>query len=273
MQDAKLNKLSDNVKIACQPNFIHLLPIVLDTTQVNIVLLLVDHITEGTDYSNCNFFNFLDHPKITHCFSENWFDQPHPKLTQIPIGISHKDIYLVSKTHAELEAISQNMTQNKDKPMRVFCNAHKTRHYHPRSGYRDDRTIMLEKLSNSPFIDFCNDKHDFSKKRLINTWKKHDNYAFELSPSGTGMDCHRTYEAIILKTIPIVRSNTLDPIYRQHNLPVVIVDEWDEVTEDNLKRWHLKYQSSFTSECLDKMRSNYWQSFIASTIMNIEIMA
>ena len=78
-------------------------------------------------------------------------------------------------------------------------------------------------LQDSPIVDHCNDKHDFTDDSIINTWKKHKNYAFELSPSGNGLDCHRTYEAIILNTIPIVRSNTLDPIYKEHDLPVVIV--------------------------------------------------
>ena len=45
-----------------------------------------------------------------------------------------------------------------------------------------------------------------------------------MSPQGNGLDCHRTWEALILKTIPIVRTSSLDPLYE--GLPVVVVHEW-----------------------------------------------
>ena len=123
---------------------------------------------------------------------------------------------------------------------------------------------MIQLLKDSDIVDFCNDKHDFGKESLLATWEKHRDYAFELSPCGNGLDCHRTYEAILLNTIPIVRTNTLDAIYREHNLPVVIVDEWSDVTSDNLNVWHAKYKDYFTKNTLDKMKTKYWINYIRS---------
>ena len=153
----------------------------------------------------------------------------NPKIIIEPIGISYKDIYTRNLDN-ELESIAKSMPNNSYKPLKVLCNSHKIQHLNPASGYRNDRGIMMKYLKDkTDIIDFCNDKHDFSNESLTRAWKKHKDYAFELSPSGNGLDCHRTYEALILKTIPIVRTNTLDSIYLDHDLPVVIVKEWNEV--------------------------------------------
>ena len=70
---------------------------------------------------------------------------------------------------------------------------------------------------------------------------------FVVSPLGNGMDCHRTWEALIMGCFPIVKSCTLNPLYQ--GLPVVIVNDWSEVTESFLvekqrelseKTWDLK---------------------------------
>ncbi|MBU6384242.1 MAG: hypothetical protein KGQ49_05350 [Verrucomicrobia bacterium] len=57
---------------------------------------------------------------------------------------------------------------------------------------------------------------------------------FVISPPGNGLDCHRTWEALYFKCYPVVLSSTLDPLYE--GLPVVVVNSWDEVTEELLLR-------------------------------------
>jgi hypothetical protein len=52
---------------------------------------------------------------------------------------------------------------------------------------------------------------------------------FVISPPGNGPDCHRTWEAIYLGAIPIVKRN----FWPFHNvlLPVAVVDRWDQMSE------------------------------------------
>jgi len=55
-------------------------------------------------------------------------------------------------------------------------------------------------------------------------------YKFVLSPVGNGIDCHRTWEALMMGAIPIVESIAgLNPIYE--GLPVLIVEDWKVLTE------------------------------------------
>jgi hypothetical protein len=55
---------------------------------------------------------------------------------------------------------------------------------------------------------------------------------YAISPEGLSLDSHRIYECIYLDTIPIVKTSQFDFFYK--NLPIVIVNDWNEVTEQFL---------------------------------------
>ena len=50
---------------------------------------------------------------------------------------------------------------------------------------------------------------------------------FVLSPAGNGYDCHRTWEAMYLGAIPILRRANWP--FTNKSLPVLLVDEWDDL--------------------------------------------
>lgn len=54
------------------------------------------------------------------------------------------------------------------------------------------------------------------------------NATFVLSPPGNGPDCHRTWEAIYLGAIPVIRRGTVSPSIVD-SLPVLQVDDWQEL--------------------------------------------
>jgi hypothetical protein len=57
---------------------------------------------------------------------------------------------------------------------------------------------------------------------------------FVLSPPGIGWDCYRTYEAIVMGAIPIVRrERPMTDVCE--GLPVLIVDDWNEITPERLR--------------------------------------
>lgn len=80
----------------------------------------------------------------------------------------------------------------------------------------------------------------------IDTWKHMTEYAFVLSPFGNGMDCHRTWEALLCGCIPIVRASVFNELFDE--LPVLIVDKWEDVTLQLLKQtvyeFKLKHQQN-----------------------------
>jgi hypothetical protein len=82
------------------------------------------------------------------------------------------------------------------------------------------------------------------------SWSKMINYKYVISPLGNGLDCHRTWEAIILGCIPIVKTSVLDPLYI--GLPVLIVQKWSDVTQVLLDSFKPDYNN------IEKIKMQYW---------------
>ena len=84
------------------------------------------------------------------------------------------------------------------------------------------------------------------------TWENMVKYKWIISPHGNGLDCHRTYEAIALGCIPVVKSSTLDIMYK--DMPIIILNDWNEISLELLK--------SKTQEALKKSKEtitlDYW---------------
>ena len=114
-----------------------------------------------------------------------------------------------------------------------------------------DRGAARKTLKNAACVEF-------EEKRLScdEAWRRHEDYAFEISPRGTGLDTHRTYEALLMRTIPIVQTTTLDALYRE--FPIVVVSEWDEVTPENLEKWHERFRDAFDEEAFHKLTRDCW---------------
>lgn len=104
-----------------------------------------------------------------------------------------------------------------------------------------ERPRAYNMLSNRSFITDLN-KHDYSTNQLGLLGKVPVEYNYEMtvrsvyaiSPRGCGEATHRFFEAIYLGCIPVVkRTNTVfDHLYALY--PCLIVDDWDQVTEELL---------------------------------------
>ena len=64
--------------------------------------------------------------------------------------------------------------------------------------------------------------------------KNLNNYKFILSPEGNGIDCHRTWEALYLKTIPIVDKNPTMEFFSKY-FPMVLVEDWKNFNLEQLE--------------------------------------
>ena len=68
---------------------------------------------------------------------------------------------------------------------------------------------------------------------------------YALSPEGTGIDCHRIYEAFYFDTIPILKTSGMNIFYNK--LPVIIVNEWNEINEKDLNIRYTFYLNKLQS--------------------------
>jgi len=83
-------------------------------------------------------------------------------------------------------------------------------------------------------------------------------HKFVISPRGNGVDCHRTWEALYLRTIPIVRRSRHTKEFE--DLPIFFVDKWSEVDYNSLIDFYEHVQN--TNYNLDKMKISYWKKRI-----------
>ena len=90
-------------------------------------------------------------------------------------------------------------------------------------------------------------------------WEHMSQYAFVISPQGNGLDCHRTWEALCIGSIPIVKTCGLDSLF--DDLPVWIVGDWSEVTKENM----IKKIEEFRNKTFkyEKLTLAYWRNILA----------
>ena len=90
-------------------------------------------------------------------------------------------------------------------------------------------------------------------------------YVFSLSLFGNGLDCHRTYESILMDNIVIVLSSPLDILYKLHDMPIVIIDSVREINSTMLHYWYEKYKHKTYLNCQhtrDVLTTKYWVNYM-----------
>jgi hypothetical protein len=94
------------------------------------------------------------------------------------------------------------------------------------------------------------------------TFKNQTNFAFVVSPFGQDYECIRTWEALCLGCIVILKTSPIDSIYA--DLPVLIINDWSEITQSFLElameRFKQKHQKGEFN--YDKLTKKYWSLLI-----------
>ena len=216
---------------------------------------------------------WLDHPTLEHCYTWN---KPfhHPKLSALPIGLNHNRQY---------NSITQWLAENKHntyEQKNVLCmNC---------SLYTNPSRKLLVNQAKTKWGDFCDllsfipntksyyvpshvdgkIKVNVTNPKCYDEWKK---YPFVLSPPGAGIDCHRTWEALLVGCIPVVLSSNLDELYK--DLPIVIVQSWDTISKSMLESAYSQISTNKQNNkyTLDILTLEYWQDTLLSHSDNAHI--
>jgi hypothetical protein len=212
----------------------------------------------------------LNSPKISHWYTQD-FDGSivSKKISPIPIGIdfhmlSERPIWGESVSSPEqqeivLKSVAEQLRPCQDRSLKVYVDfawqkglgLRSYRRFHPLVGarLRESRRRIARKLRNNENVFFQN-----APLPRTDLWRRRGEHAFVLSPHGTGLDCHRTWEALALGHIVLTSSSSIDPLF--DGLPVVTLNSWNEITSENLKKWRQQFQSSCGIH--EKLKSSYW---------------
>ncbi|NDD27440.1 MAG: hypothetical protein EB084_04155 [Proteobacteria bacterium] len=221
------------------------------------------------------FEGLLEHPHILHWFAQNC-DVPHAheRLTRLPIGFDNpvytrleKRLGFILTMLAGRTPLDLTVTRNdigdqvtlcrvreglpRDRPLRVLCtftkNSKIMSHYE-KVPARVEAFAALHGQAHCWFPEH--------RLRQVDCWRRHGDHAFEACPQGNGMDTFRVWEALFLGTIPIVKTSPLDALYAEY--PVVIVDDWREVTPARLVAWQQRFGPRLDADVLERLTNDHW---------------
>lgn len=85
-------------------------------------------------------------------------------------------------------------------------------------------------------------------------WKRRGQFTYVLSHHGNGLDCHRSWEALVLGHVLVVQKSSLDSLYK--DLPVIIIEDWQMVKSSSVAEF-LKIDMKQNWN-LEKLTSRYW---------------
>ena len=202
-----------------------------------------------THNSDINIDSVLNVPKnVIKWYSQN-INIYDPILESIPIGLENSrwfphfrkkekiiDILNTKKVHRNLVYMNHNINTN---PMRKI----------PYDILKDKSFVTTKMRMNGQYYD-----------EYINQIYNHK---FVVCPEGNGIDTHRTWETLYLKSIPIEISNFNNSYYR--DLPICFVNSWEEITEDFLNK---EYERIINTKWnLDKLKMSYWKNKILENVL------
>jgi hypothetical protein len=223
--------------------------------------------------------NYIEHPNVLHIFTWNKQIQ-HKKVSAIPIGLNFKRQY---KSIIEWVSLKNKKTKDLDnhnvgnKLVCYNCSLHTSNERKILQGviYNKMKDFCKE-LDYIPFLESkmvpsCIEgqlKIDITNPICYNEWIK---YKFILSPEGAGLDCHRTWEAVIVGIIPIVKSSSIDEIYQ--DLPILVVNDWNELSVEFLNEQYQIINENIKNNKYnyDKLKLSYWTDKIIHIINNVNL--
>jgi len=258
-QMLKSDKMFDGMSIFICSNLLeHFVNNILDKITNKFILI------SGMSVKTCpvealnqaNFFKLINNSYLIRWCSQNNTIQKFPSIVQIPLGIDYHSVYNNPKAWKQIVDGDTPLNQeqylinivNKSKPFyqrikKIYVN------YDVNADRFGQRRDCLKKIHPSLL------KMYQKKIRRTNTWENTIQYAFVLSPYGQGMDCHRTWEALILGSIPIIKSKEFVKMFE--DLPVLIVNDWSEINQALLDKTIEAFKNRTFN--YDKLTLEFWK--------------
>lgn len=165
----------------------------------------------------------------------------HPDLIPLPLGLkTHAGYYVEPQYMTEWFAYNISRLRQIPKTENIYCNWNTTNLERNKiKAQLDDRGIAYTYDTSLPFNSY------------IERMSKHK---FVISPPGNGIDCHRTWEALYVGSIPIVIKNKIYDTWA--DLPILQVEDYKQITQEMLDEF-----STRTFD-LTKLTIEYWKSVI-----------
>lgn len=190
---------------------------------------LISHNSDNNITETPEILTILNSPLLIKWYAQNICFR-HPKLELTPIGLANS-----MWPHGNLSIFDNKefITSLNSKSNHIFLNFN----IHTNPKIRQPCYNILSKIL--PFLPNIN-----AKENLIRL----STYQFCISPEGNGVDCHRLWEALYLKVVPIVLNTPFTETLVRNKIPVVVLEKWEDILHVGQSLKYSDYDFSIIQE-------------------------
>lgn len=202
-------------------------------------------LTHNSDFEITKEYKKYCDEKIIIWYAQNLNFEMNHSIQPIPIGLENKRFLkggLISH-YKGTNAIEKNKF--------VYSCFNESTH--------KDRIGINNLYQDNKLVTICKGTNH---KRYIQNLSE---FKFNLCPRGNGLDTHRIWESLMVKSVPILLKNKFSENFINLGLPFLLLDEWEELNaynEEELDSIYKKLKPVFEKEYFNHL--NYWtkQEFI-----------
>lgn len=194
-------------------------------------------ITHNSDLDiNSSYSQYLELSNLIKWYAQN-VNYQHKKLIPIPIGIANEQW-----PHGNTQILQSVIDRQYKKRALMYANFNISTNL-------NQRKYCLQYV-----------KSEYVENNVsFETYLQHtaESY-FSICPLGNGLDSHRIWESLYLKTVPIAeKTYNIEYLQKRHNLPILAIDDWADLPNLQLE---------------DKLYQNYIEFFNKPTLIIEEIL-
>ena len=227
------NPINNPYRIFCYSHHINLLSQKIHLFKNKFIL--VTHNSDGEIRETPEIFTILNCDKMLKWFGQNMCFQ-HPKLHFLPIGLAnsqwrHGNLSLFN------DANFKNQIANKiNKCNNIYFNFKISTNI-------EKRQICYDVLINK--LEWLNTIYPTPNMIRLSRYK------FCICPEGHGVDSHRLWECLNLNVVPIVIKSEFTNILLNQNIPLVVLDKWDDLDINSLNYNDYDFESDNLKKILN----------------------
>jgi hypothetical protein len=236
------------ISVYCKTDYIHSLLNIIKNMSLKFILFT------GCSDTTIDYNLFLNRPKnVIKWFGENPSFQDKDFIPT-PIGslggswIGNEEIIPELKSHKNFVQTHVDNKEKNIKNMILLSFSLHTNYNHRKEMYKyfKDKKYVTNLVS-------TNNVKKLTESEFCNMIYNHE---FILSPEGNGIDCGRTWMALQLGSIPIVKSSPFTEYFR-NKLPIFIYKKLEEITTENLINFKKNANYNY-----DLININYYKNLI-----------
>ena len=219
----------------------------------NVKILVTGHSDYDINETELDIIN-SSNLKLWLCQNKNY---NHPKLLSIPIGLPNLEPGSeIHKIGGNLNKLYNASRVKKEIINLVYLN-------YSSWTYPLEREKVINLYSTKNWVT-C-EETIYSHEARDNFLHKVNNHKFVFATRGNGIDTHRLWESLYLRTIPIVKRCIGMEDF--NDLPILFIENWEDITEDYLnEQYEIIMNKTYN---LEKLDVNYWMNLIKNTYNNL----